>query len=53
MSVNCDHVAANQSAGRATEFVNIGRNVVVASKKVVQLKPDQPYWWLRPWYMHH
>ena len=25
-------MAANQSAGRAAEFVNIGRNVVVASK---------------------
>jgi len=31
-SVNCGHVAANRSDGRAAEFVNIGRNVVVASK---------------------
>jgi len=31
-SVNCGHVAANRSAGRTAEFVNIGRNVVVASK---------------------
>jgi len=31
-SVNCGHVAANQSGGCATEFVNIGRNVVVALK---------------------
>jgi len=39
-SVNCGHVAANQSAGYAAEFVNIGRNMVVASK-VVGLKPNQ------------
>ena len=31
-SVNCGHVAASRSAGHATEFVNIGRTVVVASK---------------------
>ena len=47
-SGNCGHVAANWSAGHTTEFVNIGRNVVVASK-VVRLKPGQPNQWLRPW----
>ena len=31
-SVKCGHVAANRSAGCAAEFVNIGRNVVVALK---------------------
>jgi len=31
-SVNRGHVAANRSDRRATEFVNISRNVVVASK---------------------
>ena len=31
-SVNCGHVAANRSAGRAADFENIGRNVVVALK---------------------
>jgi len=31
-SVNRGHVAANQSDERAAEFVNIGRNVVVALK---------------------
>jgi len=31
-SVNCGRVAANWSAGHATEFENIGRNVVVVSK---------------------
>ena len=47
-SVNCGCVAANWSAGRATEFVNIGRNVVVASE-VVRLKLGQLYRWLWPW----
>jgi len=31
-SVNRGHVAVNRSDGRTAEFVNIGRNVVVASK---------------------
>ena len=31
-SVNCGHVALYQSAGRVVKFVNIGRNLVVASK---------------------
>ena len=31
-SVNCGHVAANQSARCAAEFENIGRNVAVALK---------------------
>ena len=31
-SVNCGCVAANRSAGHIAEFVNIGKNVVVASK---------------------
>jgi len=31
-SVNCGHMAANQSARHTTKFVNIGRNMVVASK---------------------
>ena len=31
-SVNCGHMAANQSAGHAADFLNIGRNVAVASK---------------------
>ena len=31
-SINFGYVAANWSAGRAAEFVNIGRNVVVALK---------------------
>ena len=31
-SVKCGHVAAYQSAGHTTEFVNIVKNVVVASK---------------------
>jgi len=30
-SVNCGHLATNRSAERATKFVNIGRNAVVAS----------------------
>ena len=33
-SINRGHVAANRSDGRAAEFVNIGRNVVVASKSI-------------------
>jgi len=32
LPVNCGHLAANQSVGRAAEFENIGRNEVVASK---------------------
>ena len=31
-TVNCGHMAANQSARCTAEFVNIGRNVVVALK---------------------
>ena len=31
-SVNCGHVAANWSARHATEFKNVGRNVVVVLK---------------------
>jgi len=42
-SVNCGPVAANRSAGHAAEFVNIGRNVVVASKSGrVETRPTQP-----------
>ena len=32
-SFDCGHVALYHSAGRAAQFENIGRNVVVASKK--------------------
>jgi len=46
-SVNSGRVAANWSAGCATEFENIGRNVVIVLK-VVRLKPDQSHWWLWP-----
>jgi len=42
-SVNCGHVAANRSAGRTAEFVNIGRNVVVALKSgPVETGPTVP-----------
>jgi len=40
-SVICGHVAANQSDMHAAEFVNIGRNVTVASK-------SEGWWALSP-----
>ena len=42
-SVNCGHMAANRSAGHTAEFMNIGRNVVVASKSGrVETRPTRP-----------
>ena len=41
-------MAANQSAGHTAQFVNVGRNVVVASKSG-RVETDQPDWWLLPW----
>jgi len=44
-SVNCGHMAANQSAGCAARFMNIGRKLMwLLPQKVVglTLKPDQP-----------
>jgi len=38
-SGNYSHVVANWIAGHTTEFVNIGRNVVVASKVAQYKKP--------------
>jgi len=45
-SVNCGHVAAKRSAGCAAKFVNICRNVVVASKSgrvETQTNPTSDY----------
>ena len=43
ISITCGHMAANRSRGRAAKFMNIGRDVVVASKSgLVETKPIIP-----------